>query len=259
MVEWIEVEMANILQLEQFERFSHTAASRYFIERAKRIANFVIGVLIDNIERSEFVPTYFEKTIQVGLDKFDLRGKIDRIDIKDNRFTVIDYKTGSKTFDLNSIYQGIDLQLTLYADAFRAEQSLEPAGLFYFNIKDPIVDQAKDREKELRLSGITAGDITGLDTGGDVPFLPTEHISDDMMDRLTKRVRRISQTYIDRIDRGEITIKPIRTTYLACDYCEYSAICRFDRMRKGFSEERVEKLKKDDIYARLMTENDKTE
>lgn len=246
--------MDTVLSMEQYERFSHTAASRYFIERAKRVATFVIGVLIDQIERSEFVPTYFEKTIQVGLDKFDLRGKIDRIDVKDNRFTVIDYKTGSKTFDLNSIYQGIDLQLTLYADAFKAEQAMEPAGLFYFNIKDPILDEAKDRDKELRLSGIKAGDISGLETAEGPSFYPSEHISDEMMEKLTKRVRRLSQSYVDRIEAGDIAIRPIRMNYLACDYCDFGAICRFDRLRQGFSEEMIEKLKKDDIYERLMEE-----
>lgn len=256
---FIEQEMTKILRLEQFERFSHTAASRYFIERAKRISNFVIGVLIDQIERSEFVPTYFEKSIQVGLDKFDLRGKIDRIDVKDNRFTVIDYKTGSKTFDLNSIYQGIDLQLTLYADAFKSEQQMEPAGLFYFNIKDPILDESKDREKEIRLSGIKAGDISGLEVGEGPSFFPNEHVSDEMMEKLTKRVRRLSQSYIDRIEAGDIAIRPIRTNFLACDYCDFGAICRFDRMRRGFSEEQVEKLKKDEIYERLMSEDEKTE
>lgn len=253
---FVDQAMAELLAQERFARFLHTAADRYFIDRAKRVANFVLGLLIDQIERSEFVPTYFEKSIQVGLDRFELRGKIDRIDIKDNRFTVIDYKTGSKTFDLNSIYQGIDLQLTLYADAFKSEQAMEPAGLFYFNIRDPIVDQSKDREKERRLSGITAGDTSGLDTGGEVPFLPAEHVSGEIMTKLTRRVRRMSQDYVRRIKQGEITIKPIRTSYLACDYCEYSAICRFDKMRRGFSEDRIEKLKKPEIYERLEEETD---
>ena len=252
--------MNELVQLEQFRRFTHTAASRYFIEKAKRVAAFVIGVLIENIERSDFVPTYFEKTIQVGLDKIELRGKIDRVDVKDNRFTVIDYKSGSKSFDLNSIYQGIALQLTLYADAFQTEVAMEPAGLFYFNIKDPIVDESKDRETALRLSGITIGDKQGLDHGGEYPYLPAENISPEAMKKLTEHVRRVSQGYVERIRQGDITIKPVRTsTYLNCDYCAYGSICRFDRLKRGFREDRIVKLPKEEIYERLMGEQEKTE
>lgn len=249
---FVDQAMVDILKLEKYQRFSHTAASRYFVEKAKRISVFVLSILLERIERSDYVPTYFEKTIQVGLDRMNLLGKIDRIDIKDDRFTVIDYKTGSKSFDVNSIYQGIDLQLTLYADAFKEDSNKQPAGLFYFNIKDPIVEEGKDREKNLRLSGITIGDQTGLDNGGDYQFLPAENIPSELMTRLSAHVRQVSQQYVDRIEQGEITIKPVRTHYLNCDYCDYGAICRFDRSRRGFQEDRIEKLKKEEIYQLLL-------
>lgn len=251
---YLDALMQELLKEEAFEKFTASASARYFIKKAKRIAAFVIDVLITNIERSQYEPTHFEKWIKVDLDAYELRGKIDRVDVKDNRFTVIDYKTGSKQFNLNSIYQGVDLQLTLYADAFKNEQAgMQPAGMFYFNIKDPILEEDKDRRENLRLSGLTIGDIEGMDEGGDYKFLPTENIPPKLMDKLSEHVRNTGIGYIREIGKGEIHPHPLKMGMsLNCTYCDYHAVCRFDRMQKGFEVDEIETLNKEQIYALLQ-------
>ena len=59
---------------------------------------------------------------------------------------IIDYKSGNTTFDLVGVYYGLQLQLVVYMDAaMEAEKNkhpdcqIEPAGIFYYNIKDPMI------------------------------------------------------------------------------------------------------------------------
>ena len=59
---------------------------------------------------------------------------------------IIDYKTGNTHFDLTSLYYGLQLQLVAYLNgAMELEQKrhpqkdVEPAGIFYYNIQDPLI------------------------------------------------------------------------------------------------------------------------
>ena len=76
---------------------------------------------------SKFKPTYLEasfdrdgtfKPIALDVDgkKVELRGKIDRVDVLDDNFIILDYKT-FKSVDLSAgeIYHGEKLQLYIYA------------------------------------------------------------------------------------------------------------------------------------------------
>ena len=89
-------------------------------------------------------------------------GRSDRVDIMEepekNRVyvKVIDYKTGNTSFDLVSLYHGLQLQLMIYLDgALQVEQNrcrdqeVIPAGVFYYNIKDPMVQEKIDADVEL--------------------------------------------------------------------------------------------------------------
>jgi hypothetical protein len=66
---------------------------------------------------------------------------------------VIDYKSGSKKFDLTELYYGLQVQLEVYlAAAMRqaaAETGIEPlpAGMFYFHVSDPFLERAVIQRK----------------------------------------------------------------------------------------------------------------
>ncbi|MEW6511787.1 MAG: PD-(D/E)XK nuclease family protein [Bacteroidota bacterium] len=80
----------------------------------------------------------------VTLGQIRLRGKVDRVDVGDRFFTVIDYKTGSKVPGLKDIREGRSMQLPLYLHAvrelLRARESREvaPAGGFYYRLRDSV-------------------------------------------------------------------------------------------------------------------------
>lgn len=83
------------------------------------------------------------------IDRLDVMQEEDRVYVK-----IIDYKTGNTSFDLVSIYYGLQMQLVVYMDAaMQAEQrkhpdcQVRPAGIFYYNVKDPMLQ--KEMEEDL--------------------------------------------------------------------------------------------------------------
>ena len=79
-------------------------------------------------------------------EAYELRffgGKIDRVDVCETEeqvyVKVMDYKTGSKAFDIVALYHGLQLQLMIYMDAAiefqkkrHPEKEVVPAGVFLF-------------------------------------------------------------------------------------------------------------------------------
>ena len=87
-----------------------------------------------------------------------LKGKIDRVDIKEDKFILIDYKSGSKSFDESKLYEGADLQLPVYVSAYeKLNKNKRCAGFYYLSTKDAFAE--RPREKELRFSGRTLADV----------------------------------------------------------------------------------------------------
>ena len=120
-----------------------SARNGYMINRIRRILRRCVWALQQQLRSGTFIPENFELAFEGG--------RIDRVDVDpsggDVFVKVIDYKTGSTTFDLNRVYHGLQLQLMIYLDAaIRSEQAeypdrtVVPAGIFYFNIKDPVID-----------------------------------------------------------------------------------------------------------------------
>lgn len=102
-------------------------------------AFYLIKYMAKELEKSKFVPSYFELKLESGKSEngfdispysFDIElsngsrqrvtigGTVDRVDIAYNgnggEIRVIDYKTGDKDAKINHIYYGLDLQLLLY-------------------------------------------------------------------------------------------------------------------------------------------------
>lgn len=188
-----------------------TAGNQYLVRRLKRIAKRAVWALSAHIRAGSFEPLGYE--IGFGRDemlppidmdlpsgkKMRLFGKIDRVDIleQDGRtyVKIIDYKSGSKAFQLQDVYYGLQLQLLLYLDTFLKEgrpvlgkEALCPGGVFYFRIQDPVLKEEQELEEEtaeekrlqkLRLSGLALAEdavVKGLDsrfgTAEEAGFLP---------------------------------------------------------------------------------------
>ncbi|MGV2643227.1 helicase-exonuclease AddAB subunit AddB, partial [Clostridium perfringens] len=142
----------------------------YFTDRFKRILTKSVMVISEQMKRSDF--EIYKNELAFGFSKdvnsikldlpsgesFYLNGRIDRVDKLnldgETYLRIIDYKTGSKKFDLNKFYNGLQMQLLVYLDALinNSENIVEnqamPGAILYFRIDDPILKSKGDLTEE---------------------------------------------------------------------------------------------------------------
>ena len=279
-----------------------SARNEYIIKRLKRMMRRTVWALTKQLEKGDFKPGGYEisfggaselSTSDIALDghgRMRLRGKIDRVDIcedEDNVYVkVIDYKTGAKAFDLGELYYGLQLQLVLYLNTALELESRKnhgktviPAGIFYYQMKDPIVDKEKDEEKlekkilkELRLDGVVNAReevVRHLDReiSGNSLVVPIGRNKDRSLSKASKTATQEEFELISeyakkqmkqigtRILEGETEVSPYELgTMTGCSYCPYKAICGFEEKIPGYEYRRLQKLKKDEALMKMRKE-----
>ena len=259
-----------------------SARNEYTILRLKRMLRRTVWALTKQLKKGDFVPTGYEVVFSGG--------KIDRIDICEDEdklyVKVIDYKTGEKAFDLGELCYGLQMQLVVYMNAALDMQQKKhpdklviPAGLFYYRMKDPIVEKpGPDQEiqdiilKELRPDGVVQGtaevlrhldrDFTG--TSQVIPVARTKsgdlsktskvlsgeefHIISDFAKKQIKEVER-------QILDGNARIQPYSLSgNTGCDYCPYHAVCGFEEKIEGYEYRELEKVSKEDALEKMRKE-----
>ena len=128
-----------------------SARNEYMIERMKRLLTRTIWALTKQLEAGDFVPVAYEMRFENGkIDRVDLCKDKDKVYVK-----VLDYKTGSKAFDVVALYHGLQLQLMVYMDAavkmtqkHYPDSEVIPAGVFYYRLNDPLVEKKVVGEEE---------------------------------------------------------------------------------------------------------------
>lgn len=209
---------------------------------------------------SKFKPTYLEKRINnLRLDNVRVSGIVDRVDVYEDGFRIIDYKTGSiKESVLSSLYYGKKLQLFLYGKAIEEELGLNFKGAFYFDAKvsyssnNPtilkgiyqptqknIFDMDSRLEDDLLCSDIVSA---GKKKNGD---FNSATLSQPELKKLTTYSAEIAEKSVKQIKEGKIDPSPCQNS---CKYCEYKAICLYDT-KKG-----VRALKSMDGYFKEATD-----
>ncbi len=128
-----------------------SSRNAYLIVRMKRMLEKTVWALTKQLAAGDFKPSAYELRFA--------NGKIDRVDTCEDGdcvyVKVIDYKTGSKSFDVTALYHGLQLQLMVYMDAAlqmeqkkHPEKEILPAGVFYYRIQDPLIDRPKEGEEQ---------------------------------------------------------------------------------------------------------------
>lgn len=120
-----------------------SSRNEYLVERMKRMLERTIWALTEQLAQGDFAPSAYEVRFTNGkIDRVDTCEDEDKVYVK-----VMDYKTGSKEFDVVSLYQGLQLQLMVYIKAAveREEKrhpgkEIVPSGVFYYRIQDPLLD-----------------------------------------------------------------------------------------------------------------------
>lgn len=282
-----------------------SARNEYMIWRVRRIMLRTVWALQEQVKRSDFVPKRFEvsfhmdenlKSVNFDLDegqKMRLMGRIDRLDTYEEEdkiyIKVIDYKSGSTSFDLVSVYHGLQMQLVLYMNAAlemmqKSGKEVSPAGIFYYNVKDPMEEwkadepetQLKERIlKDLKVNGLIQEDtkvIRHLDTGFtdgqmESSIVPIKYNKNGSLaasssvaslrniERLSAHVQNTMADIGRNILSGDVAINPYeKKGRTSCEYCPYKGICGFDQKIPGYKYRRLDRLSPKDVWIKLEEE-----
>ncbi len=251
------------------------AAAAYFIRRMEENTLTQLKLLKKEFSVSKFRPTFFEKDLSDLSDEYAiplkdgtklvLGGKIDRVDLysspRGKKYVrVVDYKTGSHSFSLDDVANGVSIQMLLYLFALCREGfSLDgkdilplPAGILYLNgtVKAKLChdeEELKHREDhpfdDFSVKGLLLDDeelLSAQDPDGKGEFLPVKRKKDgafsgagalitaEKLGRLSQSVERLFAKLAESLKEGKIAAKPLYRSKdrNACTFCDYRAVCK---------------------------------
>lgn len=276
---YIDKEIGEIMLLMDKRFNKHLLAqskrlSRLFVRLCETV-RFSLKIIREHICRGAFEPFGYEIKFEDGGDfrpleitlqngsRMKLVGRIDRADILERNeggfVRIIDYKSGSKKFDLSDVFYGINLQLAVYITALCEGGRAKPAGILYFRLDDPLLraepgdsDEQiyKSKLKKLKLSGLLVDSedaIAEMDNSEEerFSFLPvrltksgsytgsvTDPVSfESLQNHVKKTVSRLTRAICD----GKTDISPYQKANgdTPCTFCPYKSACRFDASAGG--------------------------
>ena len=280
-------------EMQDFEEKS--ARFTYLFKRLRSDAHDILSDVARELRRSDFTPLDFEldisKAENIGSydlpeasNRIKLSGIIDRVDGWEHDgklyLRVVDYKTGKKTFKLEDVYYGLDLQMLIYLNVLKRTGSgrygkdVVPAGIMYLPARTEYeavssLDAAtgEDAEKALRRSGFVLDDanvIKAWENDDEQVFIPLKKargggnpaVSEKAMELLSRWVDRALVKMSDDIGRGDIKADPLFASESsnACMYCEYKDQCGFIDGENGERRRVRQKIKDADIWEIMKKE-----
>ncbi len=220
--------------------------------------------------------------------KINIRGIVDRIDAYESPdgkkyIRVVDYKTGSKAFRFEDIYNGLNLQLLLYMVALTegTDESFKdctPAGIFYMKagflecdddyspLSDSAEDRLKRRAEQLKRSGLILENddaVVAMDENISGKYVPVKKkrdgsytkqsclISEGSFRLLRNFAKGKTVQFGNDLLNGKIDAVPAGpdSIHVRCSNCGYQSVCaRAGYIYKPVTAEDGEKLMREINY-----------
>ena len=276
-----------------------SARNAYLEKKVERITDRTVRALIYQIRKGDFEPEAFEVDVSTRIplkdgEAVNLRGRIDRMDVFEDEdkiyVKIMDYKSGSTSFDLALLYHGLQLQLVVYMDAaLKLQESRHPgkqavpAGIFYYHIDDPVIDREDgmtDEEieagilRKLRMNGLVNSSLDvirhmdrEIEKESDVipVALKDGYVQElkssvaggkrfaHLTDYVNQKLREMGEEILD----GNVAVDPYKQgNRTACDYCPYHSVCGFDLKTDGYGFRRFKPMKAQEIWKEIDQEED---
>lgn len=290
-IELEDIAKASILKTFEFFRVDDNK-NIFFINKLKENAIKYHNVLNKQIDFNKLSNIYLEERygkngkfqainiLHNGKD-ISMEGKIDRVDEYtingEKYYSVIDYKTGNKEFNIAKLYYGIDLQLLLYLEAvISSNPGNKPIGAFYqqmnSDIPSSLVDKIDERTElfdEFKLDGVINKDdklfkIIDEDadlskansskvfsfTGKKYSFNEKDNvINEEDFSKIFKINKQNIEESIKNISEGDISLRPYKLSgFSPYSYSKYRTISKdhdlqyvyLDKINWEFVRERLE-------------------
>ena len=286
------------LMLNKYYIFTSVSKFKVLTNRLKKVLIKSMKYIIQSLNLSDFTILGNEiefkegkhyKPIQIKLDngkKVEIIGKIDRVDIAkcdDGKYIrIIDYKSSVKNIDLNEVEKGIQLQLLTYLDAITEKEEADAAGVFYFNLIEPIIksdvylnkEEVEEKiRKKFRMQGLVLADLkvvrmmdktlekgasnivpAYIDSKENISITKSSAITKSQFEKLQKYVNKLIKEISEEIFKGNIEIKPyyiLKNKKTPCNYCTYKAICGHEDLSLKCNYNYIKNDDKQDILDRM--------
>ena len=232
-------------------------ASKNLIQEAQRLCY----AIKNQIESGNYVPfatewKFDDFMLENGLK---VKGFIDRVDVctNDNSVRIIDYKTGSQSFDFASAYYGTKLQLVCYLKIVADYLKKKPTGAFYMPVRNMFSSTQKSQQSNFMLDGVMLDeDLTRQNYDKEIlqncksDIIKAKYTKAGVPDSRSLNTSLDSKRFLElqnycfdianiatqeMID-GYIVPKPIKDQggKMPCDYCEFKAICQYNYVTNGY-------------------------
>lgn len=291
--------LSDTVIADEINRFMHEYAEQHFggtdnkserfmylFNRVFASVNKLVKHLIDELAQSSFTPVAYELDIGKDIPAYELtlptgqkvtiRGKVDRADIlkKDGKvyIRIVDYKTGSKVFNLSDVMYGLNLQMLIYLSAVTKNSEdkfgidIIPAGVLYMPATVSVINAAfndsiekieKERNKKLRMNGLILSDsdvLCAMERNMSGIYIPVSSKGEKVSG--TDNLATLEEfgavfSHIDKLvaqmamelSSGSVQAVPAKLGYDACEYCPYVSVCGHrdeDRSREIYKLDRKE-------------------
>ena len=149
-----------------------------------------------------------------------LRGQVDRIDRQlspeGNIYSIVDYKSYSRSIDYFALWEGLDLQLPIYLMATQAHYGLtdhELGEASYFQLKRLAESLSREKNEDT---------LKTLESNLDLPLNDRQKILEKSRSKIVEAVAEIRA--------GHFPLRPRAPKGgSACAYCDARRLCSFDR------------------------------
>lgn len=240
----------------------------HLLMRLKKMIIMSVMYVANHLRAGKFEPIgyeinigggrYIPLTLKIDGKTVKLKGVIDRADMYTDEnggkyIRIIDYKSGSRDFNIEKMMCGLDLQLAVYIDRMCTLESANPAGVLYFRFKDPIIEANESDDTtlqladEFKMSGLVLEDIniiTAMDSriAGKSNIIPVNLLKDGSIGKsshtasfnqfigIRREVNKIIKSLSREILKGTTDIAPIKFgKETGCDFCDFKDVCHFEK------------------------------
>lgn len=222
-------------------------------DRSVELLALTLKFLKDREEATEFEPFDvefpFDEIKELDEEKsIHFRGRVDRIDINQNGFVVLDYKSSIKKLSEPKVLKGLQLQLPTYLWILEDVLKKQPYGAYYFSFGQGKVSiQAlKHKTKEgiavseysypdewlkgRRMNGWTLEPVLTLDfTGNHIVGVTAKESSLSLKDhydsdKISAKMIELYTTMLKDLENGVIRKQNLAGS---CTYCDFKNFCQY--------------------------------
>ncbi len=265
-------------------------------ERLRRTIKLLLSNITSEFRQSSFKAKWFELPIsyyESGVKPLAIpmpdgtavyiAGKVDRVDVyyegENAYIRVVDYKTGTKKFNLDEVLQGLNLQMLLYLfaiwndpekkviskDTDKKNAQILPAGVMYYTAKAPELllsegygERFDDKilEEKIARSGLFVENesvLRAMDTNLDGTYIPIKLKKDgslsggsslkslEEMGALMGEISGVVRGICGEMKKGSSAVNPKQLAgHDACAYCAMRPVCRVSREQNQSEEGEVD-------------------